>query len=264
MRPPTRSPRPAACTAILFLLILVSAALLPAPAAAADAAKEAGWEPLVDEASIATWTQEGQSPASYRLNGTTLIGQPLGNDTKNAFLCSPRTYEDFDLRWSFRIRPQTMNSGVQFRSESIDGTITGPQVEMMVEDRHERPLLYRWGRALYNFWSSRNDCPGWCAAGIYGENLDGGWIYPGPAGGDPRAFFVQGRRLTKPDGWNEVRLEASGPHIRTWLNGEPRADFISDESLVQPGKICLQVHGGQFEDPSRHTVEWRGLEIRER
>ena len=261
MRPGNHPPLPTAYPAILLFFTLVATAPLPA---AADAAAEAGWEPLVDEESITTWTQEGQSPASYQLNGSTLVGQPLGHDPKNAFLCSPRTYENFDLRWSFRIRPQTMNSGVQFRSKSVDGKITGPQVEMMVEDRSERPLLHRWGRALYNFWTSRNDCPGWCAAGVYGENLDGGWIYPGPAGGDPRAFFVQGQRLTKRDGWNEVRLEATGPHIRTWLNGEPRADFISEEALVQPGRICLQVHGGQYEDPSQHSVEWRGLEIRER
>ena len=55
------------------------------------------------------------------------------------------------------------------------------------------------------------------------------------------------------DGWNFYRIEAIGPHIRSWVNGVPCADVLDLADLS--GAIALQVHSGDCE------VWWRNLLI---
>ena len=225
---------------------------------------ETKFEPLVDGTSLESWTVEGRSPASFRVVGDVVVGQPVGNEPENAFLCSPSAYDDFELRFAFRITPPSLNSGVQFRSHvREDGVVAGPQLEMSVASPSDVGFMQRWVfpvlvRMTSNPWRPRQ----WSAAGVYGEALETGWIYPGAAGGDAEAFASEGERLTDREGWNEVRLQAIGPRVRTWLRGEVRADY-SHEPTDRPGRICLQVHGGSYEDPTQYRIEWRGLEIRE-
>ncbi len=41
--------------------------------------------------------------------------------------------------------------------------------------------------------------------------------------------------------WNEIRVIAKGKSIKTWVNGKPAADLLSD--LIAPeGVIAFQVH----------------------
>lgn len=220
--------------------------------------------PLLDAESIEAWTNEGESEASYRYEEGVVIGQPIGHDPKNAFLCSPRSYGDFTLTFSFRISPRSLNSGVQVRSfVRDDGIVAGPQLEMNLAAPSDLPFAMRWifpllVRLSDNPWRPQY----WSTAGIYGESLPTGWIYPGVAGGDSDAFAEHGERLTRQDDWNDMKLEARGAHMRSWLNGEMRADFES-ELLPADGRICLQVHGGQYDDPTRFRIEWRDLRIEE-
>ncbi len=241
------------------VVLLVLLALLPAAASAAGEAK-----PLIDASSFDAWTVEGQSKASFRLEGDVVIGQPVGHEPKNSFLCSPRSYADFELAFAFRISPRTLNSGVQVRSHVRDDDIVaGPQLEMAVAAPGELGFARRWlfpllVRLTDNPWRPRY----WPSGGIYGESLSMGWIYPGAAGGDADAFAEQGERLTRQDDWNDLRIVARGKRMQTWLNGEARADFEYAE-LPDEGRICLQVHGGSYADPSAYRVEWRALSIRE-
>ncbi len=79
-------------------------------------------------------------------------------------------------------------------------------------------------------------------------------------GGDGAAFTEQGRKLSRLDGWNTLRVEAVGDTIKTWLNDEPRADFRDD--LTPRGFIALQVHGvGDKTD--KLQVRWRNIHLRE-
>ena len=89
--------------------------------------------------------------------------------------------------------------------------------------------------------------------GIHDEGRRG-WLFPGIRGGDAAKFTEQGKRLYRKGEWNRVRVEAKGPVIKVWLNGEARTEMKDD--MTPSGFIALQVHGVALE------VRWRGLRIK--
>lgn len=237
--------------------------LLCFPGAVVEAAGDDAWQPLLTAADFDQWTNAGASPAAYRLEGDTVIGKPIGNAPENAFLCSPGEYRDFELKFAFRITPTTLNSGVQFRSEvRTDGIVAGPQLEMEVTPPGDMSFFYRHiADRLVRFTDMPWRLQLWPAGGVYGESLDTGWIYPGVAGGDRAQFAAAGERLTRVHDWNELRLLARGDRVQTWLNGERRADY-EHPPTNRAGRICLQVHGGTYDNPDDYEVRWRDLKIK--
>ena len=82
-----------------------------------------------------------------------------------------------------------------------------------------------------------------------------GWL-------DDLADNEAARKAFKLGEWNQVRIEARGRNIKTWINGVPAADFTdSDEKAFAPaGFIALQVHGvGSARDPKE--VRWRNIQL---
>ncbi len=161
--------------------------------------------------------------------------------TENSFLATTRTFADFILEFEFKVDPR-LNSGVQIRSQSLPdykkGRVHGYQVEI-----DPNPERARW-------WT----------AGLYDEARRG-WLCPAKDDADAgRKFTEQGARLFRPDQWNRVRVEADGDRIRTWLNGELRADLT--DSMTPRGFIALQVHGVK-DEAAGATVRWRNIRIRE-
>jgi len=154
---------------------------------------EGKWKKLAGK-DLNAWTQINGT-ATFILEkgivtGTTVLNSP------NSFLCTKEKYGDFILEFDTWIDPQ-LNSGVQFRSESLaeyqNGRVHGYQVEI---DPSERA------------WSG----------GIYDEARRG-WMYT--LDNNPK-----GRKDFRPGEWNHYRLEAIGNSIRTWVNGIPCADVV--------------------------------------
>jgi hypothetical protein len=98
------------------------------------------------------------------------------------------------------------------------------------------------------------------SAGIYDEGRRG-WLFPASNNkGQCAAFSEQGLRIFKPGDWNHVRVVAIGDSIRTFLNGELRADL--KDSLTARGFIGLQVHAiGKDKEKEGAQVRWRNLKI---
>ncbi len=202
---------------------------------------------------LSGWVQRG-GKAAYSVEDGQIVGRSVV-DTPNSFLCTEKTYGDFALEFEFKVDP-SLNSGVQFRSQALDrdlefdapgkkvvkipaGRVHGYQLEIDVDPKKDR----------------------WWTAGVYDEARRG-WLYPGLAGGEASAFTAQGRTHSKTDGWNHVRLEAVGPVIKTWLNGEPRAVF--GDAVTPRGFIALQVHSiGKDVGRAGAEVRWRNLTITE-
>lgn len=100
----------------------------------------------------------------------------------------------------------------------------------------------------------------WWLSGVYDEACRG-WLYPGMCGGNGKEFRKQGMRLFKQGEWNSVRVEAQGDSIKTYLNGELRADFT--DSRVPAGFIGLQVHSIRKDEQEGAQVRWRNLRIKD-
>lgn len=191
------------------------------------ASLSAEWQPLFDGESLEGWRQLG-GEADYRVEDGAIVGTSVLN-TPNSFLATERDYGDFILEFEYKL-DDGLNSGVQFRSLSVpefrNGRVHGYQYELETSSRA---------------WT----------AGIYDEARRG-WIYPGsfnPAAGD----------LYRAGEWNQARIECVGPEIRTFLNGQPVAYLVDEETAS--GLIGLQVHSIGRAEQEGKQVRWRNIRI---
>jgi hypothetical protein len=187
-----------------------------------------GWTPLFNGKDLKGWKQLN-GKAQYTVQngeivGTTVAGEP------NSFLATEKNYGDFIFEFEFKV-DSSMNSGVQFRSESKadyqNGRVHGYQYEIDPSRR------------------------GW-TGGIYDEDRRD-WLYPLDLNPLARTAFKQGQ-------WNKARVECIGHHIRTWVNGVPAAYVIDD--ATPKGFIALQVHAIGKNDVPGKEIRWRALRIK--
>ena len=219
----------------LRLALTFAAASLAAAAFAASPGPD--FVPLFDGQSLDGWHKVGGT-GDYRIEDGCIVG--FGENVEgNTFLRTDRTYRNFDLRFSFKL--EAGNSGVMFRAlqrESADGNgrVYGYQCE------HDNNLERAWSACLYD--EARRK-----------------WLQPHST--DPRgqaAFTEQGRRLTRWDDWNDVRILCVDEDIKIWLNGELRVHFVDTdpEHYTPEGFFGLQVHSGK-----KSLVRWRDLYLKE-
>jgi Domain of Unknown Function (DUF1080) len=229
-----------------FISVAIAAlAILPASA-------EEGWINLFNGTNLDGWTQKTGN-ATYFAEEGCIVGQmhvPGGGT--NSFLCTTNDYDNFVLELDFKADPR-LNSGVQIRSQYADQPVS---VDWKGKDIHIREG-YVYGYQV----EVDTDLKGktW-TGGIYDEQRQRGYI--DPAGGLTNqpglAFTKLNREITKPDGWNHLRIEAVGDSMRTYLNGVPRADI--HDSLTVKGFFGLQVHNSN--DPSADGAQVRFKNIR--
>ncbi len=183
-------------TAFLFTLSLLAQA---APVSLFDGKTLAGWE-----GDTAWWRVE---------EGEIRGGSFKTKVTKNFFLATEKSYQNFDLRVKLRLTGTGfVNSGVQMRSVRMPNSteMSGYQVDYGTG----------WFGKLYDE-SRRNKV-------IADSN-------------DPKAVLA----AVKEGDWNEYRILAEGPRIRSWINGVPALDFTEAEgNIAMDGKIGIQIHAG--------------------
>lgn len=168
--------------------------------------------PLFDGKGLVGW--EGDTKKTWRVEGGAIVGGSLEkNVPRNEFLCTKKSYGDFELKVKFRLLGDRAkaNAGVQFRTKRIPmhHEVSGYQADIGQG---------YWG-ALYDE-SRRNK------------------VLAGP---DKK---VQ-EKAVKHGEWNEYRIRCEGPRIRLWLNGVQTVDYTEkDDKVERTGIIGLQVHGG--------------------
>ena len=172
--------------------------------------------------------EELNGKAKYAIKDGEIIGTTVLNEP-NSFLATEKDYGDFVLEFDFKV-DSTMNSGVQFRSESKpdyqQGRVHGYQYEI-------DPSKRRWSAGVYD--EARRD-----------------WLYPLDLNPNAKAVFKQSQ-------WNHARIECIGPSIRTWLNGMPAAWLMDD--MTTKGFIALQVHAINDKADEGRQIHWRNLRI---
>ena len=134
----------------------------------------------------------------------TIVGKSEKGLKSNNFLTSTVAVEDFKLSLKVKLTPNDANSGIQFRSERIEGgEMRGPQADI--------------GK-------------GWWGK-LYEESGRGILAKEG------------GEQHVKPGDWNDYVIEARGPKVKIWINGQLVTDY-TDEKLSKRGLVGVQVHSG--------------------
>jgi hypothetical protein len=151
-------------------------------------------------------------------------------DEPNSFLATEKDYGDFILELELMV-DSTMNSGIQFRSESKadyqNGRVHGYQAEVDPSPRRWSGGIYEEGRRLWLYTMEYNDA---------------------------------GKKAFKNGQWNKYRIECIGPRMRVWVNGVPTAHLVDD--LTPRGFIALQVHSIGKNDKPGKQIMWRNIRIR--
>jgi hypothetical protein len=188
---------------------------------------QAQWVMLFNGKDLKGWRQLN-GKAKYEvvdgnIVGTTVAGQP------NSFLATEKDYGDFILELEL-MADSTMNSGIQFRSESRadyqNGRVHGYQMEIDPSPRAWSGGIYDEGRRL--------------------------WLYT-------LDFNTQARTAYRRKGWNHYRIEAIGREVRTYVNGMPASHFI--DTMDTRGFIALQVHSISKPEDQGRQVRWRNIRI---
>jgi hypothetical protein len=165
---------------------------------------------LFDGKTLSGW--EGNA-AIFRVQDGAIVGGSLRDKiVRNEFLCSTKTYGDFELRLRFKLLGgDAANAGVQFRTRRIPDNheVSGYQADMGVG----------WWGALYDE-SRRNK------------------VLQGP---DQERM----KGVIKSGDWNDYVIRAVGPRIQLSINGVQTVDYVeADTSVENRGLICPQIHAG--------------------
>jgi hypothetical protein len=157
---------------------------------------------------------EGDTAKTWKLEDGCIVGGSLDTVVpRNEFLCTKKTYGDFELKAKFKLvgDKAKANAGIQFRSRRIPNhhEVSGFQADVGQD---------YWG-ALYDE-SRRNKVLA-----------------------KPEKAVVD--KAIKYEDWNEYTIRCEGNHIRLWLNGTLTVDYTEmDEKIERTGIIGLQIHGG--------------------
>jgi hypothetical protein len=149
----------------------------------------------------------------FRIEDGAIVGGSLKDKiARNEFLCTRRTYGDFELRLKVKLLGgDAANAGIQFRTTRIPNNyeVSGYQADMGIG----------WWGALYDE-SRRNK------------------VLTGPDQAKMKDVVRNGQ-------WNDYVIRAEGKHIRLWLNGVQTVDYIeADPKIETTGVVCPQIHGG--------------------
>ncbi len=187
-----------------FLSIV--ALLMLAPAVGAEPVK------LFDGKTLAGW--EGDTEKTWKVEDGVIVAGSLDTVVpRNEFLCTTKTYENFELKVTFKLTgdKEKANAGIQFRTKRIPKhhEVSGYQADMGQD---------YWG-ALYDE-SRRNKVLA-----------------------KPAKDVIE--KLVKHDDWNVYTIRCEGPRVRLWLNGTLTVDYKEEDAKIEKsGIIGLQVHGG--------------------
>lgn len=198
------------------------------------------YQSLFNGKDLSGWTvkcrPEDSAKSFWSVQDEAIICDSLGNkDHDYVWLVSDEEFSDFTLRLKFQIQKDHQgNSGVQIRSRYDDPSywMNGPQVDIHPPNAMRAGLLYDETKGVQR------------------------WIYPSLEPGDhkiPRSATNPAVRLNYGiEAWNELVIEASGPNIKTFVNGELASDFQGEDILNDvahkarnvgmSGHIALQLH----------------------
>jgi hypothetical protein len=182
---------------------------------------------LFDGESFTGW--EGDTQKTWHIVERSLVGGSLRETVPhNEFLCTTRSYTNFDLRLKVKLTGTGfVNGGIQFRSRRL----TDPAFEM---SGYQADMGEGYWGSLYDE-SRRNKTMA----------LSQAILIP---------------HILKANDWNDYVIRCEGPHIRLWLNGVLTVDYTETEQQIPlSGLIGVQIHGGGKAEAAYKEISIAGL-----
>ena len=183
--------------------------------------------PLFDGKDFTGW--EGDTEKTWKIEDGVIVGGSLDTVVpRNEFLCTTKTYGDFELKVTFKLTGDKAkaNAGDSVPHQAHPEAPRGQRLP----GRHGPGLL---GRALRRVAAEQG------------------------ARQARRKEVIE--KLVKHDDWNEYVIRCEGPRIRLWLNGTLTVDYTEeDDKIERTGIIGLQVHGG-----AKAKVYYKSITIEE-
>ncbi|WP_240510870.1 3-keto-disaccharide hydrolase [Algoriphagus antarcticus] len=132
--------------------------------------------------------------------------------SENNYLYTTDHFEDFEFRCLFRLSGDAdtglINSGIQYRSQIVDGNMMGYQADI--------------GNG---YWGD-----------IYDEHRRGKLV-----GGEMHTL----KNLLRNDGWNSYVIRVKGDFHELYINGVKTNEYLEKDSTVsKSGLIGIQLHSG--------------------
>jgi hypothetical protein len=210
---------------------LACGAFIVALALAPLGAQGDGFKPLFDGKSLDGWRGYKKADASETRwkveNGLVTIPENDGKDTRGQRdIISTGTYDQFDLRWEWKVAPGG-NSGLKYFVLEDEGSAIGHEYQMIDDERHPDAKIgpHRQTAAFYDVLPAAD-------------------------------------RPLKPAGeWNSSQVIVKGKHVEHWLNGKRVLQYELDSPELraaiakskfkniarfgkpQKGHILIQDHG---------------------
>ena len=197
-------------TLALFLLLVIPVSSLPAD----EPTEEAGFVSLFDGKTLAGW--EGKKEIFSVREGAIVAGSLKSSIANNEFLCTTKSYGDFELRLQAKLVGPGNNAGIQFRSRRIPN--------------HHEVIGYQCDMGAWK--------PGVIWGALYDESRRRKMLAEGE-----QAEIV---KVLKKNDWNDLVIHCQGNRIQIWLNGYRTVDYREKEAkIATKGIIGLQIHGGK-------------------
>ena len=165
-----------------------------------------GFTPLFNGKDLTGW--DGL-PNMWQVQGDAIVGRMTAEWNKHTFLCSLKSYTDFEIRFQAKLLNGVGNSGFQVRSKIIDPTdfvVAGPQIEIDA---------FKFG-------------------GIYGERTSGKFL--------KQVAEAEVKRVFNPNALNDYIVRCVGKRMTLIVNGTTFADEEFPE-IDDSGIIAFQLHG---------------------
>ncbi|MEM9826719.1 MAG: family 16 glycoside hydrolase [Planctomycetota bacterium] len=179
-----------------------------------EADVESKFQSLVQDDSLDGW--EGDKNWFRIEDGVVIAGSPDKTIPHNYFLCTEKSYGDFELRLEIKLTGEGKNAGVQIRSRRVpeNTEVSGYQADAGIA----------WNRPVWG--------------GIYDESRRNRMLAM------PNAEQVQA--VLKPDDFNAMCVRCVGDRIQVLINDELISDYReTDPEIPRTGIIGLQIHSGK-------------------
>lgn len=228
---------------------------------ATGSADSSGFKTIFDGSTLNGW--EGDTAVWHVVDGA-IVGEVTAASTPlkaNTFLIwKDGQPGDFELSAEYQISPEG-NSGIQYRSEAVDGVpfgLKGYQMDIDGANTYTGQNYEERARAIMAFRGQKVTLPPVTQSiGELAKNNVWSVAVINDSLGNPDSLKAKINA-----GWNTCRIVANGNHLQHYINDVLMCDVTDDDTTNRKasGLIGLQLHAGHIMKVSFKNIKIKALE----